>query len=556
MAVIYIQGAAEKAQGIHYEVDTTQPPLGVGGMGQVFRGFRVDERTGMKRDAAIKFLFDDLPQNAIERSRREASIMISNENLVEMFGFIQVDETDASGHVTHRYHVASELLDGVVLYDLLRGKITDNFGQVIPFAQDLYRQYSNDRLAFSIYIIKNVLSGIMALHDKGYVHRDIDPSNIMITRNGKVKLIDFGIAKQLSALGQNDRHLTTAGQFMGKAAYAAPELVVGDVAHQNETTDIYAIGIMLYELVTGHLPFDGPTHEVLDMQLRAKLPLKEVGNKYLRNIIAKATEKRQQDRFASAAEFRVALEQLSRNSQPQQDPVPVMPQPPMPPSPGAPATMPPTATTFSRPSGGGKSKLPIILAAVAGVVVVVGIALALLLGGGDNKSENTQQELTSQVAEPSATETATATTAAAPAGGSVVEQATALLKDASTVQQGVDKLNEAVQGGDPDALFLLSQVYAHGVTLDDAIKAAVENIVPKDNKKAHELNEKVVKVRPDHYQALYELGCDYMAGDQRGCVERDLDKAKSYFAKGAKIAEEKSDAEFVERFNIRLASLE
>lgn len=138
MALI-IQGAAERAQGIHYEVDTTLAPLGVGGMGQVYRGYRVDERTGVRRDAAVKFLFEDLPESAIERSRREASVIIKNENLVEMFGFIEVDETDAAGQVHRRYHVASELLDGVGLYDLLRGKTTDAAGEEIPFAQDMYR---------------------------------------------------------------------------------------------------------------------------------------------------------------------------------------------------------------------------------------------------------------------------------------------------------------------------------------------------------------------------------------------------------------------------------
>ena len=70
----------------------------------------------------------------------------------------------------------------------------------------------------------------------------------MITSDRKIKIIDYGIAKQLSTLTTQDQQLTTAGQFMGKATYASPELVVGDVVHQNETTDIYAIGIMLYHL--------------------------------------------------------------------------------------------------------------------------------------------------------------------------------------------------------------------------------------------------------------------------------------------------------------------
>ena len=110
----------------------------------------------------------------------------------------------------------------------------------------------------------------MALHDKGYIHRDLDPSNIMITSDRKIKIIDYGIAKQLSTLTTQDQQLTTAGQFMGKATYASPELVVGDVVHQNETTDIYAIGIMLFQFIVGHVPFEGATHEVLEMQLHHK----------------------------------------------------------------------------------------------------------------------------------------------------------------------------------------------------------------------------------------------------------------------------------------------
>ena len=233
MSVMIIQGAAERLAKIHYEIDTEEKPLGVGGMGQVFKGIRVDEKTGVRIPVAIKFLFDDLPVNVIERARREASIQIHNENLVEMYGFIQIDEEIAPGKVHERYHVVSELLHGVMLYDLLKGKVTDNEGSLIPFAEELYRMYQNERREFAVFIIKNVLSGIMALHDKGYVHRDIDPSNIMITSDRKVKIIDFGIAKQMSTLNTQDQLLTTAGMFMGKAAYAAPELVLGDVSHQN-----------------------------------------------------------------------------------------------------------------------------------------------------------------------------------------------------------------------------------------------------------------------------------------------------------------------------------
>lgn len=241
-------------------------------------------------------------------------MQISNENLVEMFGFIETETTDAGGSVHKRYHVASELLDGVMLHDLMHDKTTNADGEPIAFAEELLRQYKNDRTRFAVTITRSLLSGIMALHDAGYIHRDIDPSNVMVTADGKIKLIDFGICKKLDTLDTTDRHLTTAGQFMGKAAYAAPELVVGDVAHQNETTDLYAVGIMFYELLTGSVPFDGPTHEVLARQLKEAVPVKNLSDKFARKIVQKATAKKQTDRYASAAEFRVAVEQLSRNS--------------------------------------------------------------------------------------------------------------------------------------------------------------------------------------------------------------------------------------------------
>ena len=96
MPIIRLQGKEEKAQGIYYEFDYTLEPLGVGGMGKVYKGRRVNQATHAYTDVAIKFMFDDLPEHVIERARREASIQIHNENLVEMLGFIQIDSTHCS----------------------------------------------------------------------------------------------------------------------------------------------------------------------------------------------------------------------------------------------------------------------------------------------------------------------------------------------------------------------------------------------------------------------------------------------------------------------------
>lgn len=309
MAKIRLQGEEEKRKNIYYEVDTSDKPIGEGGMGRVMKGIRVDVATGVTRPVAIKFLFDGLPEHAIERARREASIQLRNDNLIEMLGFIEL-ETKQGDKIVKHYHVVSELLHGVSLSDIFEGKTEGADGKPIPFAQKMLKDYQTDSVHFAKFIVKNVLSGLLALHDAGYIHRDIDPSNIMLTDDGHVKLIDFGISKQMSKLTTNDKALTTAGVFMGKAEYAAPELAIGDLKHQNQTTDIYAMGILLYVCITGHAPFEGPSHIVLDEQLRKKIPLGPIKDRGLRKIIETATEKNQGLRYQTAAEMRVALEAL------------------------------------------------------------------------------------------------------------------------------------------------------------------------------------------------------------------------------------------------------
>ena len=193
MSIIRIQGESEKRRGIFYQLDSNDQPIGVGGMGQVFKGLCINERNGHTRPVAIKFMFDDLPPHAIERARREASIQLRNDNLVEMLGFIEIAEKTPLGDVKMHYHVVSELLTGVSLSDLMEGKTTDRDGNSVPFAEKLLADYKNDSEHFARTIVINVLSGLMALHDAGYIHRDIDPSNIMVTTDGHIKLIDFGI---------------------------------------------------------------------------------------------------------------------------------------------------------------------------------------------------------------------------------------------------------------------------------------------------------------------------------------------------------------------------
>ena len=303
-----LQGDFEKQQGIYYEYDPFSRPLGEGGMGVIYKGFRVNVSTSARQVVAIKAMKDGLPDEVYGRASREASIQLKNDNLVEMMGFISTTEQELGGRNIRRYYVISEYLNGVVLTDLLKGHFKNSDGIEIPFAKQLYTNYLSDKETTSVKIIKKVLSGIMALHDKGYIHRDIDPSNIMVTIEGNLKMIDFGIAKYVGDLGTQDNSRTATGKFIGKAEYAAPELVLGAIKDQHYTTDIYAIGILFYQLLVGKLPFEGPQYDILQDQLKKTLPLNNIPFKVYRQIIKKATAKKQSDRYQSCVEMRHAID--------------------------------------------------------------------------------------------------------------------------------------------------------------------------------------------------------------------------------------------------------
>ena len=350
MNIIRLQGNIEKRTGIYYEYDVDSTPLGEGGMGRVFKGYRVVERTGERMPVAIKAIYENIPERVVERARREANIQLDNDNLIRMYGFVEtVTQLEGDAKCKVHYHVIMELLIGVTLEDIMNGVTSDQNGMQIPFAAEIYSQYTQNRDAAVVRIMKSILSGLMALHDNGFIHRDIDPSNIMLTIDGKIKLIDFGICKQIVSLESLDKALTATGVFMGKVNYAAPELVLGDVRSQNYTTDIYALGVLLYQLCTGHLPFTGTDQDILSANLRKSLPMGDIRRSDFKKIIRKATEKVQSKRYASVAELRVDLERISTNGK-----------------------------------NGGNGKLGIIAGISAIVILIIGAVLLLKNSNDDN----------------------------------------------------------------------------------------------------------------------------------------------------------------------------
>lgn len=305
MAIIKLQGEEERRARIYYEYDSAKGLLGVGGMGDVYCGVCVNELTQSRTPVAIKYIRPCVNyQLVVEHARREASIRIKHENLMEMKGFIEVSQRNVLQEIKRSYYVVSELLDGVSLDAVLKGQLCGVDGHEIPYARELYSNYQNDSLHFGLTIVKSILSGVMALHDNGYIHRDIDPTNIMVTRDGKIKLFDFGIARKLGDIDSSE-----SGLMVSKVAYASPELISGEVHKHSKPTDFYMIGILLYQLMTGRLPFEGDLHEIIEQHRSKSVPLAPFKKrKKIKDLISKATEKDPQKRYLSAAEFIVAVE--------------------------------------------------------------------------------------------------------------------------------------------------------------------------------------------------------------------------------------------------------
>lgn len=496
MSLYKIQGAVEKRKGVYYEFDTADEPLGEGGMGKVFKGRCVNEKTGSVRNVAVKFMYSDLPPYAIEKARREAAIHFRHDNLIEMLGFIETEERNMLGEVQRRYHVVSELLVGVSLDNLFEGKLTDQQGHFVPFAEKLFKDYHQDPCHFAVKLTRSILSGLMAMHDAGYIHRDIDPTNIMVTSDGHIKLIDFGIAKKMNSLTTHDKHLTQTGQFVGKPEYAAPELVLGAINEQNQTTDIYAVGILLFQLIVGHVPFEGDRTDILQKQVHSPLPLRLVKHAGLRKIIAKATEKSRAKRYQSAAEFRVALDQLKNE------------------------------------------KISVWKPMYNYMLLGLGIcAAAIAFWVNKHTTEDVSHHNSERVEQAESVSSSFSYT-------SIVAQ----LRDPATSKKGFDALTQLSSKGDTDAMYLLSRLYFKSKMPNDycpdSIRSMQEmlNIVP-DNHEAHRLLQEVVRRDPRNYQALYELACDYWKADQRtdAVSERDGELAEKYFTEALTYAKEAND---------------
>lgn len=295
--IVKIQGVSELQNQIYYDYDTDSVPLGQGGMGVVYPGrcFKLDNPNEYI-PVAVK-LITNTSREMIERAMRESSIQIDHPNLLRMYGFIPNMEMDSYTHeMKPKYYIVMELLDGVSLESLLEGVFYAQNGSDIGCARELYDLSVRDRKEFTLKMMRPILSGVRRLHEAGYIHRDIDPSNVMITREGGVKIIDYGVCKPVSS-SLGTAKLTMSGSIIGKVDYAAPELLTGDIQHHNFTTDVYALGILAYQLYTGELPFVGDNSTVMKAHLSENVPVDKIHDPIIRQVVEKAVSKAQSDRY-------------------------------------------------------------------------------------------------------------------------------------------------------------------------------------------------------------------------------------------------------------------
>lgn len=257
--------------------------IGVGGMAYVYKAYdRVEGRW-----VAIKILKEEFSNNSdfLRRFRNEskAIAVLNHPNIVKVYDVSFGDQIQ---------YIVMEFIDGITLKEYIEQEGTIRWQEAVHFTTQ-------------------ILMALECAHEKGIIHRDIKPQNIMLLQDGSIKVADFGIARFLQSETQ-----TMTDKAIGSVHYIAPEQASGD--YITDKADIYSVGVMLYEMLTGKLPFvaDNAVSVAL-MQLQAKPVMPRELNpsipRGLEQITMRAMEKNPVDRFQSAGEMLDDLDEFRRN---------------------------------------------------------------------------------------------------------------------------------------------------------------------------------------------------------------------------------------------------
>jgi uncharacterized protein (TIGR02145 family) len=253
--------------------------LGEGGMAVVY----LAEHRLLHQEVAIKVLNKEYCYNLNIKKRfldegRKLS-RLQHENIVRVINLIEQEDTVA---------IVMEKIEGVTLKELLEsyGKLEIN--EIANF-------------------LKQMTNALGYVHDQGYVHRDIKPSNFMITNEGKVKLLDFGIAKDMR--GNMEYTITGTNQQMGTLLYMSPEQV-NEVKLVDKQTDIYSLGVVIWQLVSGKKPYSGMTLSKHQIEIKIVNEPLSPTNSILDGVISKATAKQTENRYLTCAQLWGDMERI------------------------------------------------------------------------------------------------------------------------------------------------------------------------------------------------------------------------------------------------------
>lgn len=270
----------------HYEIVSS---LGEGGMGEVYQA----KDTRLDRMVALKLLAAHITEDKdrVSRFRQEAlaTSALNHPNIITIYEI---------GEWQDRDFIAAEYIDGRTLRDKLKAKKL-SLGEALDIALQ-------------------TASALSAAHDAGIIHRDIKPENIMIRKDGLVKVLDFGIAKYTpSENGRKALVNTRIGEIIGTAAYMSPEQARG--LNVDERTDIWSLGVILYEMITRRLPFGGGTRSdrIVAILEREPTPIGKLRHgtpPELERIVQRALEKKRQDRYKKMADLAEDLQKVRDRS--------------------------------------------------------------------------------------------------------------------------------------------------------------------------------------------------------------------------------------------------
>ena len=261
--------------------------LGRGGMAEVYAG--TDTRLG--RQVAVKLLRPALATDPSFRTRfrqeAQAAARMSHPTIVRVFDAGEQTVTDPEGRELQLPFIIMERVEGRLLSELVAA------GPLDP--------------AQAVRIVDGILTALEYSHQAGVVHLDIKPSNVMIAPTGQVKVMDFGIAR---AISDSSANLAQTSAILGTARYFSPEQARGEVP--DARTDLYSTGIVLYELLTGHPPFDADSAVAVAYQHVSEMPVppsavRPAVSPALSAVVLRALEKGREERYQSAAQFRDEL---------------------------------------------------------------------------------------------------------------------------------------------------------------------------------------------------------------------------------------------------------